>query len=406
MKRNQTDFTAVFTGSLDPFQDGHKSTVISFLKLNPKAFLYIVIGINEDKKNSYTFSTEEKIFLIEQTIPKKYMKRIRIVPYSKVIADYLYEQNIHMFIKGARDQKDFEYESWIASVNTMFSGSPTTIIIPQTDQDLVNVSSSNFKQFIKLGINIKKFAPALTREAMQIRINKQFLVGATGGIASGKTTIAGEIEKLSKENKNGNIPTHHISLDDLGKKIYSGDLTPKFLDIRKQVAKRFKKEVIKRFGKNASLMKEDTSIDSYMLGSIAFSSKENLKELTDMVIEPILYLLRKKLEELGEGIFLIESANLIEQNLTHLVNENIIMFETEKKIQESRMRAKGYSEDQIARRIGFQLSSKEKLKIIKEKQKKEKHRLFMRIDTTYPVDVKDIYDKLQEEYKKRQAIIR
>ncbi len=405
MKKNQTRFDAVFTGSFDPFQNGHLSTVIKFLELNPKAFLYIVIAINEAKKNTYAFSTEEKKYLIEQTIPKKYLKRIKTVPYSKIVADYLYEQNIHMFVKGARDEKDFTYESWIAEVNSMFSGNPTTIIIPQTDQELVNVSSSTFKEFIKLGLDTKKFAPALTREALQIKLNKQFIVGATGGIASGKTTILGEIEKISKEDKTGNAPVYHISLDELGKRIYSNDPMPQLLAIREQVAKRFRKEAVKKFGKGAKLTQEDTSIDTYMLGSIAFSSKENLRELTGIVIEMILYLLRKKLEEFGEGIFVIESANLIEQNLTHLVNENIIMFGTAKKIQEERMRAKGYSEEQITRRIEFQLSNKEKLEVIREKQKNEKHRLFMQIDTSSKVDAKSIYDKLEEEYRKRQKII-
>lgn len=407
MKRTIEKFAAVFPGSFDPFQNGHLSTVISFLKLNPKAFIYIVIGVNEKKKNGQTFSTDEKVFLIKETIPKKYLKRIEIVPYSKIIANYLYEQNIQMFVKGVRDQKDFEYESWIATVNALFSGNPKTMLVPQTNPELTNVSSSNFKNFVTWGLKATNFAPALTREALEFRLRGQWLIGVTGGIGAGKSTFSKSVEEVSKQNGNADkTKVHHINLDDLTKVIYSHDPTPRFLEIRKKVAKRFDKDAKKRFGKNARLMMLDTSIDAHKLGSIAFSSKEKLSELTEMVLEAILYLLRRKLEELGHGIFLIEGANFVEQNLTDLVNENIIHIKASRKAQEKRLKGRGLNDEQIKRRIDFQLSDKERISVIREKQKKEKHRLFMQVNSLGKIDAEGIYAKLQEEYETRSKIIR
>lgn len=410
MIKTEKRLAAVFVGTLDPFHEGHNSTVDAFLNSIPNSCLYIIIGANEDKEGKHTFSIGERIFLIEQTIPKKYRKRIRIIPYSKIIANYLYEQDIQLFVKGARDERDFKDEAWIAKVNSMFSGHPETFIILQTNPLLVNASSSNLKNFTRWHMDAKyfaHFAPAITREALQMRINKQLLVGAIGGIGSGKTTIASEIQRISETNKDsGKIPVRHISLDELGKTIYSNDPTPKFLKIRKLVAKRFEKKIISKFGKGTTLLNKDTSIDAYKLGAIAFSSKEILKELTDMVIEPILYLLQKKLEGSGEGIFIIEGANMVEQNLTHLVNENIILFEIDKKTQEARLRAKNYTQEQIDRRITFQLSNKERHEIIKEKQKHEKHRLMIRVNTGKKADARKLYNMLQEEYITRYRIIR
>lgn len=407
---NRKRLAAVLAGTLDPFHEGHNWTVKAFLNNVPNSCLYIVIGANEDKEGKQTFSIKERIFLIEQTIPKKYKKRIRIVPYSKIIANYLYEQDIQLFVKGARDERDFKDEAWIAKVNSMFSGNPETFIILQTNPLLVNASSSNLKNFTRWYMDAKHFAhfaPAITREALQMKLNGQLLVGAIGGMGSGKTTVASEIQRISEENgENEKIPIRHISLDNLGKIIYSNDPTPKFLKIRKLVAKRFEKEAIRKFGKGASLLNKDTSIDAYKLGVIAFSSNGILKELTNMVIEPILFLLQKKLEGSGEGIFIIEGANMVEQNLTHLVNENIILFEISKATQEERLRAKDYSQEQIDRRIGFQLSNEERLEIIKEKQKHEKHRLMIRVNTDKKVDAIKLYNRLQEEYITRHEIIR
>ena len=109
MKEIQEQLVAGFPGSFDPFQNGHLSTAISFLKLHQKAILYIVIGINEEKENDHTFSTEEKVFLIEQSIPAEYKSRVKVVSYSGIIANWFYEQNVSMFVKGVRDSRDFEY---------------------------------------------------------------------------------------------------------------------------------------------------------------------------------------------------------------------------------------------------------------------------------------------------------
>ena len=390
-------FVAGFPGSFDPFHNGHRFTMISFFKLHPKAMLYIVVGVNEEKESSYTFSTEEKVFLIEQSIPAEYVERVKVIPYSGIIANLFYEQNINMFVKGARDSKDFESESWIAEVNSKFAGSPPTLIIPQTNPALLKVSSSNLKNFINFGLDAKDFAPALTREALQMRMKDRLMIGVTGGIASGKTTLAKALQKFSEENgASEDIPIYHISLDELGKIVYSNDPTPRFLTIREQVDKEF----------GGNLLREDGSIDTHKLGNIAFSSKRKLDKLVGIMLDPILYLLRRKLDELGKGIFLIEGANLIEGGMTHLVNENIILVQVDKEIQRERMAERGLNKKQIKRRFGFQFGNKERTEEIIARQQKEFDRLFIKIDGSKETDIKEIYKKLQEEYRRRSRIVR
>ncbi|MCK4592354.1 dephospho-CoA kinase [Candidatus Parcubacteria bacterium] len=397
MKEIQEQLVAGFPGSFDPFHDGHKFTMVSFFKLHPKATLYIVVGVNEEKEGFYTFSTEEKVFLIERSIPAEYAERVKVIPYSGIIANLFYEQNINMFVKGARDSKDFESESWIAEVNSKFAGNPTTLIIPQTNPVLSKVSSSNLKNFINFGLDAKDFAPALIREALQMRMKDQLMIGVTGGIASGKTTLAEDLQRFSEENsapKDTSI--YHISLDALGKVVYSNDPTPRFLAIRKQINKEF----------GGKLLKEDDSIDTRKLGNIAFSSKRELDKLVGIMLDPILHLLRKKLDELGKGIFLIEGANLVEGEMTHLVNENIILVQVDKEVQKKRMAKRGLSGKQIERRFGFQFGNKERTEAITARQRKEFGRLFIKIDGSKETNIKEVYKKLQEEYERRYKIVR
>ena len=397
MKYIQGQFTAGFPGSFDPWQNGHLSTAVSFLELHPKAMLYIVIGVNEEKENKSTFSAEEKVFLIEKSIPNEYKNRVEVIPYSGIIANLFYEQNINMFIKGVRGSEDFRSERWIAEVNSKLSGSLTTIIIPQTNPALLEVSSTNLKSLINLGIDAKDSAPALTIEALQTRMKNQLIIGVTGGIASGKTTFAENIQRFSEENgKAEDMPVYHISLDELGKIVYSNDPTPRFLEIRKQINREF----------GGKLLKEDTSIDTHKLGNIAFSSKRKLDKLVGIVLEPILHLFRKRLDEFGKGIFLIEGANLVEGEMTHLVNENIILVQVDKEIQKERMAGRGLNEKQIERRFGFQFSNKERVEEITAKQQEEFDRLFIEIDGSEETNIEEVYKKLQEEYRRRSKIVR
>lgn len=75
MEKIEEKFIAALPGSFDPFHNGHLSVITSFLKLHPTFFLYIIIGLNEEKRNLYTFSLQEKVFLIEKTLPEKYKKK-------------------------------------------------------------------------------------------------------------------------------------------------------------------------------------------------------------------------------------------------------------------------------------------------------------------------------------------
>lgn len=399
MEIENNKIIAAFPGSFDPFHNGHLSIIKSFLEIHPSFFLYIIIGVNPEKQNSYTFSPEERIFLIENSIPEKYRERVKIVPYSSIIADYLYEQNIQMFVKGIRNIKDLELESWTAAVNSFFSGNPKTIIIQQTDPLLASISSTNLKDLTKWGLNAKYFAPALVRESLQLRLRGQFLIGITGGMGTGKTTISKKVQELSeRDNSSSAIKIQHISLDDLGKQIYSADPTPRFFEIRKEVAKKF----------GQHLMRKDTSIDTYSLGSIVFSSHNKLEELTSIVLEPILYLLRKKLEESGKGVFLVEGASLIEQKITFLFNENIVMVRTDEAIQEKRLIEKKFSQNQIKRRLKFQLSANECIAAIKCAQEQERLRLLVEIDGTRDVaeNASMLFEKLKKEYQIRAKVLR
>lgn len=404
---------AAVVGSLDPGTLGHLDMIISFMEAFPQMILYVIVAFNEEKK--YVFSVEERIYLLEKMIPEKYKNRIKIVVENGIVVHYLRRQGITKLVKGVRNAEDYRYEMDIADVNILLNKKVQPLFIPQTNAILRQVSSSSLKNGIRMNIDMSAYAPALTREAVRLRLKNQLLVGVTGEAASGKSTIAQAIAEFSRrEGLKGDVPIHYLELDKYGKMIYS--TFPEFMETRYWVVKMF----------DESILNEDTSIDTYKLGTLAFENREKLNKLTELVLPDILFLMNEDLNKIGQAIILVEGANIVENNLTHLFDENLIVVSVPPEKQIERMRQRNYTPEQIRRRMEFQLTSAQRIATIKEIQSKGFDRFLMEIDGTKVVDseyadwnmsetregrsdtivIQNLYGLLQDQYKRRMRVIR
>jgi dephospho-CoA kinase len=86
----------------------------------------------------------------------------------------------------------------------------------------------------------------------------------------------------------------------------------------------------------------------------------------------------------------------------------MILIGTDRKTQMQRIKQKNFTEDQIKRRLKFQLSTEKCLLAIKKLQNTETYRLLAEIDGTKDINknASILYKKLEEEYQKRVKIIR
>jgi dephospho-CoA kinase len=160
------------------------------------------------------------------------------------------------------------------------------------------------------------------------------LVGITGNIGSGKTTFC----RILKAE---------------GFKVLNGD------EISKEILqKEVKEEVILRFGKD--ILSKEGKIDTGKLGKIVFSSKENLKLLTDVLYpkieEKIVELKRKN----KESLVFLEAAVLIEAKWHYLFDGVVLVFAY--RGQRLLRASKRFGLREAIRRDSLQLPYSEKLK--------------------------------------------
>ena len=167
------------------------------------------------------------------------------------------------------------------------------------------------------------------------------VIGLTGGILSGKSTIS---QMLAEK---GAVI---IDADKIGHEAYKPH-TKTWQDLRNA------------FG--GSIIKDDMEIDRKKLGEIVFNDPQALARLNEIVHPRMHSMMKEEIERLrGEGVdvVVLEAAVLIEANWTDLVDEVWVAVAPEE-VAVKRLRNRGgLSEEQARARIRSQLSPEERAK--------------------------------------------
>ncbi len=385
MKKNNT---IVFPGSFDPWTYWHEAVIKDYLDINPVWNIEILIGVNPNKKT--TFSASERKILIEKTIPENIKKRVEVIIHSWVIADYVYENNRSWILKWVRDGKDFEYEKEIALASKKFAWDVKTIIIPQLDPLKNTISSSSLKAISQFSGDIASLANPIVREALRMKQTGKFIIWVTWWIASWKSTLCNALADYSKDK---NLPITYINLDQITKEIHESFDLALFQNIRDKIAEKFGKKVLN----------SDWTTNKKRLWDIVFASKEKMENLMNIMLEPMIHILRKKVDSIqNPWMVLVEWAIIFDRKLTYIFDENIIHIGTTKAEQRKRIKRRdNLNSEQIEHRLNNQVSRRDRVSGIKNMQKKYENRLFIDIDsTTY--NIWEIYDSMILEYEKRK----
>ncbi len=161
------------------------------------------------------------------------------------------------------------------------------------------------------------------------------LVGITGGLGSGKTTIAGYFKNLGSTVIDADKVTHAVLLN-----------------------KRIKGEIVATFGKGVL---KNGRVNRKKLAKIVFNNKGNLRKLCNIVHPPILKRIRSFIRDSKGKITVIDGPLLIESGL-HREMDKIIVVSINKKDQISRCIKLGYSKNRAEKRTKTQMPLRQKLR--------------------------------------------
>jgi len=191
------------------------------------------------------------------------------------------------------------------------------------------------------------------------------IIGLTGGIVSGKSTVASMFR-------------------DLGAKIIDADKLGHSVILPNKPAW---KKIVKIFGKD--ILQNDLTIDREKLGKIVFANQTLLKKLNEITHPEITKLIKKEINlarnetHNQEKILIIDAALIYEAKIDRFMNKIIVVYIDKDEQIRRLIKRNNLSKDEALQRIKSQMSMKEKVKM-----------------ADYVIDNSSSLDKTKEQVKK------
>ena len=188
------------------------------------------------------------------------------------------------------------------------------------------------------------------------------IVGLTGGIVGGKSTVASMFR-------------------DLGAKIIDADRLGHSVILPYKPAW---KKIVKLFGEE--ILRNDLTIDREKLGKIVFGDQALLKKLNEITHPEIIKLIKKEINMARnkthnqEKILVIDAALIYEAKIDRLMDKIIVVYIDEDEQIKRLIKRNNLSKDEASQRVKSQIPMKEKIKM-----------------ADYVIDNNDTLDKTKEQ---------
>ncbi len=167
------------------------------------------------------------------------------------------------------------------------------------------------------------------------------VVGLTGGMGSGKSTVSQIMAELGAV---------IIDADKVGHEAY-------------QANTKTWQDVVAAFGKQ--VVAQDGSIDRKKLGAIVFGNPEQLERLNHIVHPRMFEMMKERIEQYrrqGIKVVVLDAAILFEANWTPLVDMIWVVIASEPVVVARAVARTGLPEEQIRARLHSQMSNEERIK--------------------------------------------
>lgn len=356
--------------SADPIHNGHLDLIKEAKSKCQK--LLVLISNNDEKKHSYLFSLPERISFARQALAG--MTDIEVIEsQTEILSDIYLIFGCDALFRGIRDDKDQEYEETQMGYHKMIYPKLNPVYL--SFRDKIYLSSTIIKAFTNHHIDVSKYLPIFVKRALEERINKQYKIAVTGGIAVGKSWVTDNLAKLCnlefiRSGQQSTLPYDQIDqrdlfssavkFDDLIHCVYQ-DLSPGPVDMRQQI-----ESLCLMANCKYSVLNPDGTINRLALAEFIFSDQcqnPNLRMEIQNLTQPFVDVkYREALKKVRPGVVFIEWAQLAEMEMGWLANHNTIVVDSPDR--QHFLSQRNISMQQFSERSRFQWTAEQKVKAL------------------------------------------
>jgi len=341
----QAPFVALYAFSADPITYGH----INIVERVVNTFGGCLVAIGRNPLKQYLFSLDERRQLVERALA--HIPQVKVMAFDGMVVDFAWEQGAKVIVKGVRNAADMDYEQTLHHVGvSQQMGIDTHLLF--ADQRLAHVSSSVVKAMQAEQGFIQDYVPPVVKAALEARISGLLIIGITGSIATGKSTLA---QAFLKEAERLPIAVHHLDLDKLAHELLEG----------KGIGEPMYRELCKNLG---ALLGEQIMVNGSpgreRIAEVIFEQPLLRQQFNFFLVQPMALMLRKKLKSM-RGVVLLDGALLADLDLLHLCNYRCVLCDANEQLQMERMQSRGYSFSQARARLASQWSQAQKGDLIR-----------------------------------------
>jgi pantetheine-phosphate adenylyltransferase len=357
---------AIYAFSGDPITAGHIDIVERAARTYSE--LLVAVGKNPAKSGRYLFDAEQRLAFAKSALA--HLPNVSCTLFSGLLAEFAYRQGYDVIVRGVRNEGDLGDELTLYAVNRSLHSSVDTVFLPARP-DLGHISSGVVKAIVREGGDVSAFCPLQVKQALEEQLLQRRLIGIAGGIGAGKSTIAKRlVDALLPD-----TPAVMVNLDQVGHFVLSNSDEPIYRATRERIAKRF----------GAHVQAADSAIDRRALGAIVFADGEALRELNQIMHEPMVARLYDETRRLGAGPIIIEGAILVEAGWTRIVNNNVVLVDAPESVRVQRIVSRdSVDEAEARRRIARQVSACERIAVLRERIQRDRWGQIWEIDGEAP----------------------
>ncbi|MDO9402999.1 MAG: pantetheine-phosphate adenylyltransferase [Polaromonas sp.] len=152
---------AVYSGTFDPFTQGHEDVVRRAAGLFDE--LIVAVALAYHKRT--LFSVSERTAQVQAATA--HLKNVRVLPFDGLIMDFCAANAAQAVVRGVRNLTDFDYESQMAAMNRKLRPEVETVFL-LPDAPLQCISSTLVREISKLGGDVSQMVSPAVASALAL----------------------------------------------------------------------------------------------------------------------------------------------------------------------------------------------------------------------------------------------